>query len=170
MATSAHSEVESGLQPLFPRLWRYCLVLTGKRDGADDLAQAVCLRALEKSHLYQAGTQLDRWIFRMAHNTWINEIRKNSVRTGAGVFAIEDIELPDENPNPETNLMTRQVLSLVMELPETQRETVLLVYVEGYSYREAAETLDIPIGTVMSRLSAARGKLTAQALQESGTP
>lgn len=152
-------EVRKGLQPLFPRLWRYCLALTGSRDRADDLAQAACLRALDKADQFQTGTELDRWMFRLTQRLWLNELRADTVRRGQGLLPIEETDLPDQKNDPQANLFARQVLSQVMKLPEAQRVTVLLVYMEGYSYREASETLDIPIGTVMSRLSAARAKL-----------
>lgn len=151
--------MRDGIEATYARLWRYCLVLTGKRDVADDLAQAACLRALEKADLFQTGTHFDRWIFRLTHNLWINEIRKNAVRQGAGVTPIEETDLPDNRPGQEMNILGQQVLSQIMALPEAQRSTVLLVYGEGYSYRDAAEVLEIPVGTVMSRLAGARSKL-----------
>jgi len=153
------NEVQAGLPPLFPRLWRYCLVLTSNHDRANDLAQAACLRAIEKAHQFAVGTTLDRWVFRIAQRLWFNELRSEAVRRGGGLSTIDEIDLPDPSADTETNIYARQVLLSVMNLPEAQRATVLLVYLEGYSYREAAETLDIPIGTVMSRLSAARAKL-----------
>ncbi len=163
---NADREVIDGLKPLFPRLWRYCVVLTGHPEQADDLAQAACQRALEKAHHYQPGTRLDRWLFRIAQRLWLNERRAEAVRRGGGMTAIEDIELPDDRPGPESNILAREVLLEVLALPEAQRTTVVLVYVEGYSYKEAADMLDIPIGTVMSRLAAARGKLAGKFKQE----
>ncbi len=152
-------EVRKGLQPLFPRLWRYCLALTGSRDRANDLAQAACLHALEKAHLYEPGTHLARWMFRMTQRLWLNDLRSEAVRRGQGLLPIEDMELADASATPQSNFFAKQVLIEVMRLPDAQRTTVLLVYVEGYSYREASEILDIPVGTVMSRLAAARSKL-----------
>lgn len=159
---NSHDEILQGLKPLFPRLWRYCLVVTGNRDRADDLAQAACLRALEKSAHYAAGTRLDRWVFQIAQRLWLNELRAESVRRGGGMATVEELDIPDGNPDPESNLLAREVLMSVLALPEAQRTTVMLVYVEGYSYKEAADILDIPIGTVMSRLAAARGKLASR--------
>ncbi len=158
----SHEEVRDGLSPLFPRLWRYCVVITGNRERADDLAQAACLRAIEKSEQFEAGTNLDRWVFRIAQRIWLNELRAESVRRGGGMMTLEEIDLPDSKPGPESNLLAREVLMGVLALPEAQRATVLLVYVEGYSYKEAADVLDIPIGTVMSRLAAARSKLAGR--------
>lgn len=165
LQNKSYHAVKQGLNPLYPRLWRYCLVVTGNRDWADDLAQNTCLKALERAEQFQASTQLDRWVFKIAQRTWIDELRKQAVRTGGGLAPIEDIDLPDTKLDPEANLIVRQTLLQVMALPEAQRTTVILVYGEGYSYREAAEILDIPIGTIMSRLAAARVKL-AQELDE----
>ncbi|MEM7215613.1 MAG: RNA polymerase sigma factor [Pseudomonadota bacterium] len=159
---SAFKEVADGLEPLFPRLWRYCLALTSNPDRANDLAQNTCLRAMEKSHLFKQGTKLDRWIFRIAQRLWINEMRSDAVRQGGGLVAIDEIELPDKKSDPETNLFARQLLMEVMKLPEAQRTTVMLVYVEGFSYKDAARILEIPIGTVMSRLASSRAKLASK--------
>lgn len=156
---SAHDVVRENLQEFFPRLWRYSLALTGDKTRSDDLAQAACLRALEKADKFQAGTHFDRWMFRLTQRLWINEIRKQAVRRGGGLASIEEEDLVDNQLDPEMNLLGKEVLTEVMRLPEAQRATVLLVYVEGYSYKEAASLLDIPIGTVMSRLAVARGKL-----------
>ncbi len=154
-------EVESGIPAIFPRLWRYCLVLTASHDRADDLAQSVCLRALQKADQYQKGSELDRWLFRIAKNMWLNEVRAEVVRQGGGLHPIEEVELPDRADNsPEWNIINKDLLSGVLALPEAQRMVVALVYIEGYSYKEAAELLNIPIGTVMSRLSVARGSLS----------
>ena len=83
------------------------------------------------------------------------------MRRGGGLLPVEEIELPDTAPSAEANIFARQVLSKVSELPEAQRACVMLVYVEGFSYAEAAEVLDVPIGTIMSRLATARGKVSA---------
>jgi RNA polymerase sigma-70 factor (ECF subfamily) len=149
-------EVQNGMNAVFPRLWRYCVALTGQRDWADDLAQTTCLRAIEQADKFEAGTHLDRWMFRMAQRVWLNELRSRKVRTGGGLVPVEEIDLPAGLPDSETNIFARHVLNQVNTLPEAQRQAVFLVYVEGYSYKEAAELMDIPIGTVMSRLATAR--------------
>ena len=159
---SSEQEIRDGLEAVFPRLWRYALVLTSNRAAADDLAQATCCRALEKAESYQPGTHLDRWLFTIAHRMWLNDLRANAVRRGGGLLAVEEIDLPDPAPDAETNFYAREVLSSVNALPEAQRACVLLVYVEGFKYAEAAEILDVPIGTVMSRLAVARKTVVAQ--------
>lgn len=153
---NSEREVREGLPEVFPRLWRYALVLTSNRDAASDLAQATCLRALENHEKFEAGTQLDRWLFRMAHRIWLNELRATAVRLGGGLQSIEDVDIPDRKISADTNIFVGQVLQSISALPEAQRTCVLLVYVEGFKYAEAARVLDIPVGTVMSRLAAAR--------------
>ena len=143
------------------RLWRYAMSLTGRRDWADDLVQTTCLRALDKADQFEAGSHLDRWMFRMAQRIWLNELRSRKVRTGGGLVPVEEIDLPDKTPGAETNILARDVLNRVNALPEAQRQSVVLVYVEGFSYKEAADIMEIPIGTVMSRLAAARKRLNA---------
>lgn len=157
---SAEQEIRDGLPTLFPRLWRYALVLTSNKDAAFDLAQATCLRALEQSDKYEPGTHLDRWLFRMAHRIWLNELRALTVRRGGGLQPVEDVEIPDTKPDAETNYFVREVLLSIYSLPEAQRACVILVYVEGFKYAEAADILNVPVGTVMSRLAAARKTVT----------
>ncbi len=162
-----YDAVRAGIEPVFPRLWRYCLVLTGDRERADDLAQAACVRALEKADQFEIGTYLDRWLFRLTHSLWIDELRKHAVRVGGGLATLDEEDLVDTKLDPEMHLLGREVLLSVMRLPEAQRAAVLLVYVEGYTYRDAAMVLNIPVGTVMSRLAVARGKLVQEFQDES---
>jgi len=159
---SSFEKVRNGLKPLFPRLWRYCLVVTGSAQFADDLSQSTCLRALEKAHLYTPGTNLKSWVFRIAQRIWLNELRAAAVRQGGGMTTLEENQIPEIKPGPESNLLIKEVLLQVGALPEAQRATVMLVYAEGYSYRQAAEILEIPVGTVMSRLAAARARLAGK--------
>jgi RNA polymerase sigma-70 factor (ECF subfamily) len=155
-----HAGVRDGLNELLPRLWRFCHVLAGNRSTADDLAQSACVRALERAGQFQPGTRLDQWVFRIAQSIWFNQRRAEKVRRGLGTVPAEEAGLASTGADAEANIYLSQVLSSVMALPEAQRETVLLVYVEGFSYQEASEMLDIPIGTVMSRLAVARGRLS----------
>ena len=124
---------------------------------------------MEKANQFQVGTHLDRWLFVMAQRLWLNELRARKVRQGGGLQPIEETPLADPSPSAETNILAQRVLSLVQQLPDAQRHAVFLVYVEGYSYKEAAETMEIPIGTVMSRLAAARKRLNGQIADEGAT-
>lgn len=159
MSRGGNDTVSDGLAENLTRLWRYGLVLSGSRDAAEDLVQATCVRALERAGQFQPGTRLDRWLFAILSSIWKNELRAQKVRQGSGVVAAEDVLVSDGAGQVETNILARQVLSEMQELPEVQRSTVFLVYAEGLTYQEAADTLDVPIGTVMSRLASARAKL-----------
>ena len=151
--------MRAGLEPHLARLWRYAVVLSSSRDVADDLVQATCLRALERADQYVPGTRLDRWLFAILRSIWFNELRSRRVREGAGLVAAEEALSVDGAKTVETNVLASEVLTEIRRLPEAQREAVLLVYAEGYTYAEAAEALGAPVGTVMSRLYAARTAL-----------
>lgn len=159
MAKGDHDPVTAGIAAELKRLWRYGLVLSGNRDTAEDLVQATCVRALERAHQFQAGTRLDRWLIAILHSIWLNEVRARKVRQGQGLVDADAALVFDGLRDTETNILASQVLREVQSLPEVQRETVYLVYVEGLTYKEAAETLAVPIGTIMSRLAAARARL-----------
>lgn len=140
-------------------MWRYGLVLSRDQATAEDLVQSTCVRALERAHQFMPGTRLDRWVFAILHSIWLNEVRARRVREGAGTVDAADVLVFEGEHHMEQNILAAQVFTEVQSLPEAQRETLFLVYVEGFSYREAADLLQIPIGTVMSRLAAARARL-----------
>lgn len=141
-----------------PAVWRFALAMTGRRDVADDLAQSTILRALERLSQFTGGS-VEAWCITICRSIWLNELRAQGVRDRAAISLSDDSVTEQVFSDTETNIFAREVFTKVMELPEAQRETVALVYVSGFSYREAAEILGVPIGTVMSRLSAGRKKL-----------
>ncbi|QDR56989.1 sigma-70 family RNA polymerase sigma factor [Klebsiella aerogenes] len=151
--------VDSQLAAHLSRLWRYGLVLSHNRDVAEELVQATCLRALEKSAQFTPGTRIDRWLFAILHSIWISELRARQVRLGKGFVECDELTAPEPGEQDDTQWRYRQLMLRVNQLPEAQRNAVFLVYVEGFSYQEAAETLSVPIGTIMSRLAAARETL-----------
>lgn len=156
MAANGCDEVKAGLAGHLARLWRYGLVLSGRRDVAEDLVQATCLRALERAHQFEAGSRLDLWLVSILHSIWLNEVRARRVRQGEGVVEAGEALHVDGAGSMETHLLAGQLLREVASLPEGQRMAVFLVCGEGMSYREAADILAVPIGTIMSRLAAAR--------------
>jgi len=159
--------VRQELTGLRERLWRFCMMRTnGNKPDADDLFQATALRALEKAHQFEPGSRFDNWAFTIAVSIWRNELRSRSIRLGQGVEDADEINTGTDGRGGETNIFASEVLTRIAALPQAQAVAVMLVYVEGNSYREAADILDIPIGTVMSRLAAARQALKAWA-QES---
>jgi RNA polymerase sigma-70 factor (ECF subfamily) len=159
MSEASRLEVRAGLQSSLARLWRYALVLSMARDAADDLVQATCLRAIERADQFIPGTRIDRWLFAILRSIWLNEIRSQRIREGGGFIDAEDALISDGVHEMETNITASTVLRAISRLPEAQRETILLVYAEGYSYAEAATTLGVPMGTIMSRLAAGRAAL-----------
>ncbi|MFS8047939.1 RNA polymerase sigma factor [Rhizobium sp. BR 314] len=156
---ASEDDIRMGLSQHLARLWRYGVVLSRQRDVADDLVQATCVRALERASQFTAGTRLDRWLFAILHSIWLNEVRSRRVRMGQGFVDADETLVFDGALETETHILAGQVLQRVQALPEAQRTAVFLAYVEGLSYREVAEILEVPIGTVMSRLAAARTKL-----------
>lgn len=154
------SSFQRELVALVPRLRRFAYALCGSADVGDDLVQAACERALKNAAAFQPGTRMDSWMFRIIQNLWLDDRRKRKVR-GAQVdpetLAISDGGLGARQA--EDRITLEKVRASVDRLPEELRLVVALVAMDGRSYREAAEALEIPIGTVMSRLSRARALL-----------
>ena len=103
-------------------------------------------------------------MFSIVHSTWLNEVRSRKVRSRAGAEWSDELLETIADPNvstPEQNVMNAQIIAAVQRLPAVQRDVIVLVAVEGLSYKEAADVLDVPIGTVMSRLSRARRTIGA---------
>lgn len=144
---------------LLPRLRRFARTLTRDAADADDLVQAACERAITRYAQWQPGTRLDAWVYVMMRNLWVSETRKRRVRTGQGLVDSESAELTAPGASAEDKVFTSQIARLIEALPEGLSSVLLLVGVEEHSYAEAAEILDIPVGTVMSRLSRARASL-----------
>ena len=171
--TSRSNEVRDGLEVELDALWQFGWRLTGDADDAAELVQRTCLRALERSDSYRTRGRLRSWLFRIEHRLWLNELRSRRVRRhrplGAGGPADADgsgedvaleaalaLEGETRFAGPESAASMGEVRAAVDALPDAQRVTMILVCVEGCSYRETAEILEVPIGTVMSRLSRAR--------------
>jgi len=152
------------MMALLPRLRRFALALSGRSADADDLVQDTVERALRNLDRFTPGTRLDSWMFRIAQNLWIDRLRANKVR--AGTVNLDDA--PDASVDgvraAEAHALLSATLRALGELPQEQREVVALVLIEGMPYREAAEVLDVPIGTVTSRLARARDSLAARVL------
>lgn len=159
MTARGTEEVRRDLPGLLPRLWRFALYLSRDNATAEDLVQSTCVRALERAGQYDAGSRLDSWAFTIMSSIWKNELRSRSTRQ-RHAQQLDLKEPPQEVSLPDMTIRAREVLSELQKLPDAQRATVALVYVEGYSYRETAHILDIPIGTVMSRLANARKALS----------
>lgn len=148
---------------LLPRLRRFARVLARAPADADDLVQLTVERALVNARQWTPGTRLDSWVFRIMKNAWIDETRARS-RRGA-VFAEAESGLnvgADGAGAMQARLEAREVERAIARLPEDQRLAVALVLVEGLSYKEAAEVLEVPQGTLTSRLVRGRQALLAE--------
>jgi RNA polymerase sigma-70 factor (ECF subfamily) len=154
------SAFQRELVTLVPRLRRFAYALTGSIDLGDDLVQSACERALRNAAQFQPGTRMDSWMFRIIQNLWLDDRRRRVVR-GTTVDP-EVVTLSDdgrEAQRTEDRITLERVRATVDALPDELRLVLTLVALEGHSYREAADMLEVPIGTVMSRLSRARSKL-----------
>ncbi|MEM7546353.1 MAG: RNA polymerase sigma factor [Pseudomonadota bacterium] len=147
------------IRPHLKSVWRFALSLSGSPDTADDLTQSTCLRAIERADQYVDDGRLQGWLMTICRSIWLNELRAAQIRRTGGLDTAEAMALADGKPGVETNIFATEVFKRVMQLPEAQRSVVELVYVQQFKYSEAAEILDIPIGTVMSRLATARKAL-----------
>ncbi len=146
------------LESEIPRLRRYARALTRNAAKADDLVQSSLVRALEKQHLWQPGSNLRAWLFTILHNQHVNDVR-HSLRQGS-LGPVEDAEpVWRVDPLADASLQLRDLQRAVNSLSHEQREVLLLVGLEGLRYEQVATILAIPVGTVRSRLSRARTTL-----------
>jgi len=155
-----NSEFVHRLTGAQPRLYRTALLWTGTRSIAEDLTQEATTKALSKATQLRDINALDAWLFSIMRNCWHDYLRQNLITDD-----IDNYEIPAET-TPETDNNRLEVIKLVLsaitQLPDVFRQTIMLVDLEGFSYIETADILNIPMGTVMSRLSRARSRLRDQ--------
>ena len=162
---SAQSDsFEELAMPLFEQLYNFAHWLTRNRDEAEDLVQETYVKGLRGFSSFQLGTNFRAWMYRILRNTFLTSRTGLRATMTVPLDLEEDgLELPVESATPETILIDRtnyqMIQSAIDDLPIHFREILLLCDVEEMSYQEIAETLSIPMGTVMSRLSRARGTL-----------
>lgn len=138
---------------LLPRLRRFARVLTRNPADADDLVQLTVERALGRAGQWSPGTRLDSWMFRIMKNAWIDEARARQRRGRVLKPAEAGERMGDEGAiAADRRLEAAEVERAMAALPDDQRMAVALVLIEGLSYKEAAETLEVPMGTLTSRL------------------
>lgn len=161
-------DIRDQMVRLLPRLRRFAYSLTRNADQGDDLAQETCVRALSRIDQWQAGTSLDSWMFRIAQNIWLDQLRAAKSRgVAVDIDGVEELVGSDGRTVVDSRLTMQEVAAGMESLPPDQRVLLALVCIDGHSYKQAAEVLNVPIGTVMSRLARARRTLHA-ALE--GTP
>lgn len=150
------------LAATLPRLRRFAHALSRDAADADDLTQATVERALKARAQWQPGTQLTSWTYRIMRNLWIDTTRARA-RAARVELPPEAGEIAGYDPRAETEtrLDANRAMRALSRLPDEQREVLALILVEGFGYREAAELLNVPIGTVTSRLVRGRKALLA---------
>src|SRR5687768_8027915 len=153
-------DFDSGLTQCLPRLRRFAHGLSRNGADADDLTQATVERALRARQQWQPGTRLDSWLYRIMRNLWIDSARARARK--------EKHEAPEEEADAigvdpsaemESSIELNRAMAAMERLPDDQREVVALILIEGFGYREVSEMLDLPIGTVSSRLVRGRTAL-----------
>lgn len=162
------SSFNDKIEAAIPALWRYAMSLTGDRARADDLLQDCVERALRKRMLFMPGRDMLPWLMRMMINLYRNQLRATPPY---------EAQEPDEmmgdaaaTARTEDRMELADTLAAVRRLPEEQRQALLTVVVGGLDYRDAAKALDIPMGTLMSRLHRARTKLKQGQDPDGGAP
>jgi len=153
---------ESELTQTLPRLRRFAHALSRESADADDLTQMTVERALRARAQWQEGTRLDSWLYKIMRNLWIDTVRSRGRKAifEAPPEAAETIG-HDPRSGIDAGIDLQRVMAAMERLPDEQREVVALILIEGFGYREAAEMLDLPIGTVSSRLVRGRNALLA---------
>jgi RNA polymerase sigma-70 factor (ECF subfamily) len=162
----ASARFSDQLIAVLPRLRRFAAGLTRSASDADDLVQAACERALAREHQFQEGTRFDSWMFRIVQTIWIDQLRARETRKEGVEIAEERLGSDEPVRRVEARLALSEVRQAVSQLPPDQRITLMLVTVEGLSYKQAADVTGVPVGTIMSRL--ARARIALQQLLEAG--
>jgi RNA polymerase sigma-70 factor (ECF subfamily) len=150
------------LAGLLPRLRRFARALTANAADADDLVQTALEKALSRSAQFQPGSRLDAWMFRIMKNAWIDEARARQVRSRRWAPEEAGAHVAGEDARSiEARMELKEVETAMATLPDEQRAAIALVLVEGLSYKDAAAALEVPIGTLTSRLARGRAALEA---------
>jgi RNA polymerase sigma factor (sigma-70 family) len=150
------------LVELLPRLRRFGRALCGNGADADDLVQTTIEKALLRADQWSAGSRLDWWTFRIMKNAWIDTARSRATRARIhGAPELAEAVAGESESSVLARLQLREVENAMAELPDEQRLAISLVLIEGFSYGEAAKLLEIPIGTLTSRLARGRAALEA---------
>jgi RNA polymerase sigma-70 factor (ECF subfamily) len=163
-------DLRSALVALLPRLRRFGLALTGSAVEADELVQGTCERVLSRIGQLRDHSRLDAWVYGIMRNMWIDEVRSRRVRRHDELTAASDVVGADGEAIAEDRITLERVRRTLTQLSEEQRSVLMLVCVDGLTYKEAAARLDIPLGTVMSRLSRARQELQARLFRDQPAP
>jgi RNA polymerase sigma-70 factor, ECF subfamily len=161
MMAETEEFIPKALVLLYPKLKRFAVSLTGSMDRADDLVQHTCEWVLRNPPQALPGTRLDCWLYGLMRLAWIDQQRED-LRTSALLDDAGDRPSAEGSSQAENWLMLDEVYQKIIRLPEEHRTVLILVSIDGLSYRETAEILEVPVGTVMSRVAHARLALAKQ--------
>lgn len=150
-----NTPVTSEIKSHIVSLRRYALVLTRDPDAAEDLVQETLVKAIAKADTLRPNSDLRTWMFRIMHNTHISALRRDRTRNAAK----PDLPEPITPEHQHSQMTLKQVLDALDQLPAAQRSAIVLVALEDMSYADAARSLDVPLGTFMSRLGRGREAL-----------
>jgi RNA polymerase sigma-70 factor (ECF subfamily) len=150
------SDLDGHIEQHIPRLRRYARALTGDRAAADDLVQDTLERALSRFHLWRRGSDMRAWLFTIMHNIFVNQVRSRMRHPHEALDESTADAMQYREPDWSE---LRDISGALAKLPAEQRTVVLLVGLEQFTYDEAARVLEVPIGTVMSRLSRGRERM-----------
>jgi RNA polymerase sigma-70 factor (ECF subfamily) len=154
---------------LLPRLRRFGLSLTKELDSADDIVQGACERALTRLDQLRDGSRLDSWLCRIIYTQWIDTLRRRQVRSEKLIVLSRETDSRSASSVADPNFTTSLDVRTALEsLPEEHRAAVMLVCVEGYGYAEAADVLNVPAGTIASRVSRAREMMSRRLRGDKG--
>jgi RNA polymerase sigma-70 factor (ECF subfamily) len=140
------------------RLYRIALAMCGSRETAEDLVQETYLKVLSRPRLLRRDDDL-AYLVRALRNVWYSQLRARGVRPQQVELSADRLAATTEAGDPQLSLEAHEVLAAVARLPEEYRDTVAAVDVGGLTYAEAARALDVPEGTIMSRLSRGRAQV-----------
>lgn len=158
--TDPTEDFRTRVTALLPQLRRFALAMTGAPNDADDLVQSAVERALSRAEQWRPDTRLDSWMYKIVQNLWIDQTRRRSVRgEAAPIEQAHQVPGEDGREVVERRLMLQSARAAFADLAPELRAAASLVILNGLSYREAADALEVPIGTIMSRVSRARRSL-----------
>lgn len=157
---ASETEFRRMLVEALPRLRRYAHALARDADAGEDLAQSAAAHALRQQALYAPELRFDVWLLRLTRNLWIDQMRRRRARPEiADSDAVDNAVQPNAAGEMERRLMVARAMTAFRALPDNLRDTAALVLIEGFTYKETAALQDVPIGTVMSRVSRARAAI-----------
>ncbi len=167
-----YREFEQEAIPHMDAAYNFALRMTGDEDDADDLVQETFLKAFRFFDKFEKGTNCKAWLFRIMKNSYINDYRKQTkepdkidyedVQNFYENIKSDQVEMQHYEPDAFTNLLDDEISSAITDLPEDFRTVIILSDIEGFTYEEISDFVDIPVGTVRSRLHRARKMLYAQ--------